>query len=65
MKEKVAAESKMENAVRQMEIVVKAMTRKVLYLEEEIGNVKENSNKIERKGNNPLNMLMNMKILPL
>ena len=49
VKENVAAESKMENAVRQMEIVVKAMTRKVLYLEEEIGNIKENSNKIERK----------------
>ena len=39
----------MENAVRQMEVVVKAMTQKVLYLEEEIGNIKENSNKIERK----------------
>ena len=49
MKEKVAAESKMENAVRQVEIVIKAMTRKVLYLEEEFRNIKENGNKIERK----------------
>ena len=32
-----------------MEVVVKAMAQKVLYLEEEIGNIKENSNKIDMK----------------
>ena len=39
----------MENALRQLEIVVKAMTRKVLSLEEEITRVKENSEKVDEK----------------
>ena len=49
MKEKESAESKMKNAVRQLEIVVKAMTRKVLSLEEEITKIKENSEKNDEK----------------
>ena len=43
VKEKSAAENKMEHAVRQLEKVVKAMTCKVLYLEEEVMNIKENN----------------------
>ena len=35
LKEKSLAENKMEVAVRELEIVVKAMARKVVYLEEE------------------------------
>ena len=40
IKEKSLAENKMEVAVREMEKVVKAMARKVVYLEEEIVNLK-------------------------
>ena len=43
VEDKSLAESKMEHAVKELEKVVKAMTRKVLYLEEEIVKVKVNS----------------------
>ena len=39
----------MKNAVEQLETVVKAKTRRVLYLEEEVKNIKENRNKVEGK----------------
>jgi hypothetical protein len=49
VKEKTSAERKMKNAVKHLEMVVKAMTPKVLYLEREVKNIKENSNKVEGK----------------
>ena len=49
VKEKSSAESRIKNAFRQLEKVVKATTGKVLHLEEEITNIMENSNTTDVK----------------
>ena len=49
VKEKTSAEIQRETALIELEKVVKAMTRKVLHLDEEIKNIKENCNKTDVK----------------
>ena len=56
VRDKVEGERKMESAVIKLENVLKVMTRKVISLEEELVNVKDNMKHFEnktREGNGP------------